>query len=138
MTLRKDARDILERHFQAGWNEKTPVTLENVLVRPQTGSPFVQLLLEWTASRQPALQPGRIQRFYGDFIVLIFVPVGGGLALAEELAADATAILSQRIVGGITLKSSDCRVRGAVPPATFWQARIITPFIFDEIAHDPM
>jgi len=138
MTARRDARSILENHFETSWGSKTPVSLENVNFKPPHSDPWVQLLLEWTASQQPALHPGRIQRFHGDFIVMIFVPAGKGLSEAEGLAADVTAILSQRIVDGITLKSSDSRVRGPVSPATFWQARVITPFFFDEMTYDSM
>ena len=133
----EEARDALSVLLLAAWNTATssaPLLFDNRNAdRPDIPSLFGRLNVQHVAGMQAALGASRFRRM-GVVSVQVFVPLGSGTQLADQVAESLVEALEG--VGPTTLDNLWLRnigMREVGPDGTYHQVNVEADFTFDRV-----
>lgn len=107
---------------------------------PTDGQAYVRISVQHNLAYQPSMGDPAARRTRREGIVFVqcFTPLGDGTSQSNELAQEASDVLSNKrvAVGGvyhISLKSGEIRTIGRDPVHELWQVNVSVPFWYDQI-----
>jgi hypothetical protein len=126
----EDASAAIEARLSSSWGSTTAVKWPNVKFEPTPGTPFIELDIAWSDSRQASIESTPLHRAVGIISINVYTALNIGSKTAEDYADTLAGYYRAAQFSGITCRSPVVRTIGEMDG--WWVVNMSVEFQYDK------